>query len=221
MVFLLFALLKYVLNSLLIKSASKNKYFFFIALNSSMFTRSDFEIGSIELPSARKKNRLGQARHLTEDDLAALFGHLPNPKWTCVFAIAYFTGSRISEVLSLEVTDIDTDRITFKRENTKTRKPRVAMIVSSLRPFLMAYEAPKVGYQFPAGPNAKQPTHLSRQAADKVLRIACERVGLDGVSTHSFRRSFATNLYQQGYSLAKIARLIGHSHASMTARYVE
>ena len=45
--------------------------------------------------------------------------------------------------------------------------------------------------------------------------------GLDGVSTHSFRRSFATNLHKQGYSLAKIARLLGHSSASMTARYVE
>jgi integrase/recombinase XerD len=186
-----------------------------------VFTRSDFEIGAIELPTAKKKNRLGQARQLTEENLAQLFEYLPSQKWKCVFAIAYFTGSRISEVLSLDVTDIDTDRITFRRENTKTRKPRVAMIVNALKPFLVAYEAPDTGYLFPAGHNAKQPTHLTRQSADQVLRTACECVDLDGVSTHSFRRSFATNLYQQGYSLAKIARLVGHSSASMTARYVE
>ncbi|MBD2115258.1 MULTISPECIES: tyrosine-type recombinase/integrase [Cyanophyceae] len=41
------------------------------------------------------------------------------------------------------------------------------------------------------------------------------------MSTRNFRRSFATNLHKQGYSLAKIARLLGRSSASMTARYVE
>jgi integrase/recombinase XerD len=186
-----------------------------------MFTRSDFEIGEIDLPAARKKNRIGQARHLTEEDIATIFEYLPNHKWRCVFAIAYFTGSRISEVLSLDITDIDTDRITIRRENTKNRKPRVAMIVSRLRPFLIAYEAPDKGYLFPSGYNAQHPSHITRQATDIVLRTACECVGLEGVSTHSFRRSFATNLYRQGYGLAKIARLIGHSSASMTARYVE
>ncbi len=186
-----------------------------------MFTQADFQIGAVELPAARKHNRTGQARHLTEENLAALFEYLPAAKWKCVFAIAYFTGSRISEVLSLEAADIGTDRITFRREKTKTRKPRVAMIVSGLRPFLDAYDAPTVGYLFPARHNAKRPTHIKRQSADQVLREACEFVELEGVSTHSFRRSFATNLHQQGYSLAKIARLLGHSSASMTARYIE
>jgi integrase/recombinase XerD len=147
-----------------------------------MFTRSDFEIGDIDLPAARKKNRIGQARHLTEEDIASLFEHLPEQKWQCVFAIAYFTGSRISEVLSLNVTDIDSDRITIRRENTKARKPRVATIVSRLRPFLIAYKSPDSGYLFPSGYNAQHPSHLTRQAADLVLRTACECAGLEGVS---------------------------------------
>lgn len=115
---------------------------------------------------------------------------------------------------------IGQDRISFRRENTKMKKPRVAMVVEALRPFLAAYAAPQVGYLFPAHHNG-QGGHISRQAADLVLRDACEMIGIDGVSTHSFRRSFASNLHRQGYSLAKIARLLGHSSASMTARYVE
>lgn len=185
-----------------------------------MFAASDFELGSIELPEARKVDRRGQARNLTPENLGTIFAELPNDKWRAVFAIAYFTGSRISEVLTLDVSDVATDRTSFRRENTKTKKPRLAMVVDALRPFLAAYDAPQNGYLFPAHHNGDG-GHLSRQAADKVLRDACEMAGLDGVSTHSFRRSFATNLHKQGYSLAKIARLLGHSSASMTARYVD
>lgn len=185
-----------------------------------MFTAADFALQNIELPEARKVDRRGQARNLSEENLGSIFAELPNEKWQAVFAIAYFTGSRISEVLSLDVSDIGTDRISFRRENTKTKKPRVAMVVEALRPFLAAYDIPQSGYLFLAHHNGSG-GHISRQAADKVLRDACDLAGLDGVSTHSFRRSFATNLHKQGYSLAKIARLLGHSSASMTARYVD
>ena len=185
-----------------------------------MFTAADFELKSVELPEARKVDRRGQARNLSPENLGAIFAELPSDKWRAVFAIAYFTGFRISEVLSLDVGDIGPDRISFRRENTKTKKPRAAMIVETLRPFLANYDVPSAGYLFPAHHNG-QGGHLSRKATDRMLRDAYELAGLDGVSTHSFRRSFATNLHKQGYSLAKIARLLGHSSASMTARYVD
>jgi integrase/recombinase XerD len=185
-----------------------------------MFTAASFALQNIELPEARKTDRRGQARSLTEENLVDIFAQLPSEKWMAVFAIAYFTGSRISEVLSLSVGDVASDRISFKAENTKTKKPRVAVLVEALRPFLSAYDAPQAGYLFPAHHNG-QGGGLSRQSADTVLRNACDMIALDGVSTHSFRRSFATNLHKAGYSLAKIARLLGHSSASMTARYVD
>ena len=186
-----------------------------------MFTANSFTLQSVGLPEARKVDRRGQARHLTEEDLAALFDVLPDGKWQTIFAITYFTGSRVSDVLTLDVADIGPDRISFRRENIKTKKPRRAMVVEGLRPFLAAYDAPQSGYPFPARHNAKGGGHITRQAADLVLSDACEMIGLDGVSTHSFRRSFATNLHKQGYSLAKIARLLDHSSPTMTARYVE
>jgi integrase/recombinase XerD len=186
-----------------------------------MLTSQSFSVAAVELPEAGKRNREGQARHLTEDDLARLFPELPDAKWQCVFALAYFTGSRISEVLKLEVSDIETEIVWFRKANTKTKQARAAKIVPELRPFLAAYPFPQSGYLFPSRHNARHTGHLSRQAADLVLREACEYIGLTGVSTHSFRRSFATNLSKQGNSLAKIARLLGHKSATMTARYVE
>ncbi|MEM1291142.1 MAG: site-specific integrase [Cyanobacteria bacterium P01_H01_bin.162] len=40
------------------------------------------------------------------------------------------------------------------------------------------------------------------------------------MSNHSFRRSFATNLYRNGEPMAKICRLLGHKNLTMTARYI-
>jgi integrase len=96
-----------------------------------MFTTANFDITGVRLPEARKQNRYGQARHLTEKDLVEIFNHLPDAKWRCVFAIAYFTGSRIGEVLKLRVDDIEGDRVLFRAENTKTKKTRVAVAVPS------------------------------------------------------------------------------------------
>ena len=40
------------------------------------------------------------------------------------------------------------------------------------------------------------------------------------VSTHTARRSFATNLYLSGCDLYTIGRMMGHSSADMTRRYI-
>lgn len=185
-----------------------------------MFTDADFDISAIALPEARKQNRHGQARHLTEENLVDLFNALPDEKWRCLFAIAYFTGSRISEVLQLEVGDVTAERVLFRAANTKMRKTRVALIVPPLQAFLDEYDFPVSGYLFPAHHNGARGGHLSRQGADWLLRQVCEVVGLEGVSTHSFRRSFATNLYRNGEPMAKICRLLGHKNLTMTARYI-
>lgn len=185
-----------------------------------MFTTAHFDISQIDLPAARKQNRHGQARHLTEDDLAALFNVLPDAKWRCLFAIAYFTGARISEVLKLQVVDVTLEQVIFRAANTKTKKMRIALIVPPLQAFLDAYDWPSAGYLFPAHHNGDRTSHLSRQGADWLLRQTCQTIGLEGVSTHSFRRSFATNLHRNGEPMAKICRLLGHQSLTTTARYI-
>ena len=185
-----------------------------------MFTSADFDLSAIDLPEARKQNRHGQARHLTEANLVDIFNALPDEKWRCLFAISYFTGSRISEVLQLTVADVTGDRMLFRAATTKLRKTRGPLVVPPLQAFLAEYEFPRTGYLFPAHHNGARGGHLSRQGADWMLRQVCASVGLEGVSTHSFRRSFATNLYRNGEPMAKICRLLGHKNLTMTARYI-
>ena len=53
-------------------------------------------------------------------------------------------------------------------------------------------------------------TSMSRQAADKALRATCLAAGIEGVSTHSFRRSMAQSAVKRGVPLHVVQRITGH-----------
>lgn len=45
--------------------------------------------------------------------------------------------------------------------------------------------------------------------------------GIEGASSHSGRRTFATRLIEKGVDIKAVSVLMGHSSVAMTARYVE
>ena len=57
--------------------------------------------------------------------------------------------------------------------------------------------------------------------ADKILKDACDRVGLFGVSTHSFRRTALTMMSSAGISLRVIQEISGHNDLGTLQRYLE
>ena len=63
--------------------------------------------------------------------------------------------------------------------------------------------------------------HLTRFAADKILRDACERFGLAGVSTHSFRRTALTQMLSAGITLRHIQEISGYHDLGTLQRYLE
>ncbi len=66
----------------------------------------------------------------------------------------------------------------------------------------------------------RSPT-LTRFAADKILWDACVRVGLEGVSTHSFRRTALTMMSSAGIPLRVIQEISGHNDLGTLQRYLE
>ena len=60
-----------------------------------------------------------------------------------------------------------------------------------------------------------------RFTADKVLRNACKRIGLVGVSTHSFRRTALTIMSSAGVPLRHIQEISGHNDLGTLQRYLE
>ena len=115
------------------------------------------------------------------------------------------------------------DLITFKRftMNGKTSTRQVA-IKSPIRFLQDAWEAagdmPNEGYLFKSRHGGRFP-HVSGANADLILGQACDLCGLDGVITHSFRRTYITKLRDKGYSPAQSQSRTGHKRRQNLMHY--
>ena len=146
-----------------------------------------------------------------------------------IFDLAYYTGERWGAILKLRVCDIYRDVarrqlhecVTYRASTRKDGETRQVPIHPQLRLHLKTYEPPQVGYLFPS---PEIPTQaLGFRAADRALRRALERAGLDksGYSTHSTRRGFITQLHDKGLSVKVIQSLTGHKSLAVLSRYIE
>lgn len=63
--------------------------------------------------------------------------------------------------------------------------------------------------------------HLTQFMADKILRDACKRIGVEGVSTHLFRRTTLTQMSSAGIHLRIIQEISGHGDLMTLQHYLE
>ena len=62
---------------------------------------------------------------------------------------------------------------------------------------------------------------ISERMVQKQLKIVCDYLGYEGISTHSFRKWYATEIYRSnGYDITLVQRLLQHSSAAVTQRYI-
>lgn len=174
-----------------------------------------------------KVDRNGKARSLTEQELDQLLAAAPSPRYRALWAVQRWTAARISESLALRWADVN-GCLTYRAATTKTGKTRQVPIAPALREVLTAYReawAAEHGHA-PAPSEALFPamgsttTTQTRQAADKALRQTCTRLGLEGVSTHSFRRSLAQAAVGRGVPLHVVQAVTGHKSLGSLGEYL-
>lgn len=164
-----------------------------------------------------KVNRFGQASVLTPAQIQDLWNELEQPH-LLISKIAYYTAARVGEVLQLRAEDIKGGFIVFRASNTKTKTTRTVEIPQQLQRALDETHLPTSGYLFPGSGKSG---HLTPLAFEKALKKATGLIGLEGVSTHSFRRSMATHLHEKGVPLRAIAQITGHSSLAALERYLD
>lgn len=175
-----------------------------------------------------KVNKHGKAAALADDQLDALIAAAPSARFVALWTLQRHTAARIGEALSLRWADIN-GKITFRKATTKTATTRQLPVHPDLRAVLDAYRsaweqehghAPKRDeYLFPARGCTVAP--MTRQAADKALRATCAALGIEGVSTHSFRRSLAQRLVRDGHPLSLVQKVTGHKSLGSLGEYLE
>ncbi|MFM6060304.1 MAG: tyrosine-type recombinase/integrase [Microcystis aeruginosa] len=168
-----------------------------------------------------KCDRNGQAKILTDSEITAIFS-LFSERDKAIFAICLYCGCRISEALSIRSGDITNGVITLRKNSTKGKKGSRSIPVSpSLEKILNDYIdsiASPGEFLFPGRFKTKP---LTTAYADLVLRQACQKLRLKGISTHSFRRTALTRMHAAGVPLRTIQRISGHSSLAALAFYLE
>lgn len=141
----------------------------------------------------------------------------PNPRIAAALVVEANLGIRIGDVLNLTLADIVRDggryRLDIVEQKTgKTRRFTVTPdLYSYLRDYADAREISKHDRLFP----------FTVRAVQKHLAIVCDYLEIEGVSTHSFRKYFATEIYNaNGHDVVLVQHLLQHSSAAVTQRYI-
>ena len=163
-----------------------------------------------------KRDRHGQAEMWTEEQFQQVMVEL-SPKMRAIFSICYYTGCRVSEARQLKAEDVVGNSIVLRKATTKTKRTRSVPIHPQLQRILDQAQLPTTGYLF----LGRKAGCVTRQACDAALRKACDRLGLEGFSTHSHRRTWATRLDRAGVRLKTIQDLGGWSSMVALQRYLE
>ena len=139
---------------------------------------------------------------------------------------SFICGMRVKEISSLYLSDVVgkdgklKKSFTLESKKTKGNKSREIYLQNkTLIKNLKAYLAVRG--------NQDGPLFLSRKGGSfspNTMQMAFKRLfseaGIEGASSHSGRRTFATTLIEKGFNLVMVAELMGHSSIEMTRKYV-
>lgn len=171
-----------------------------------------------------KNNRFGQSTVLSNSDYLKIRKNQLNVKHQLAYDIAWYTGERFGAIIQLKVSNCfepggkAREYITFQKNTRKaspdgTQKTRQVPIHSTLREILNNYPLTKYSHWLFPGACIYQHVHL--RTCDYLLRKTLEKAGLGnkGISTHSFRRSFASRLNALGVDIKtiQILALLNHN----------
>jgi integrase/recombinase XerD len=179
---------------------------------------------------AVKIDRHGQAAILSHPEIELLFAEgLQSDRDRALFGVCLYTAARIAEACSMLTEDVYTPAgrvracVNIRKAATKGKlATRTIPVIEDLRSLLTFWQ-PHAGkiYLFPGRHASHHWRHITSDSAARCLREACQRVGIEGASTHSFRRTALTQMSNAGIPLRVIQQVSGHRTLTELQKYLE
>jgi integrase/recombinase XerD len=158
---------------------------------------------------------------LSDEELTRLFLCTRNLKHKTMLMTTYAGGLRVSELVNLQLQDIDSGRMTIKICQSKGNKDRYTILSRRLLTELRTYWR-KYKPHFWLFPGLFSDRPMNRSSAELIYSCAKKRAGITKEGgIHTLRHGFATNLLEAGVDLRTIQLLMGHSSIRTTARYIQ
>ena len=157
---------------------------------------------------------------LSQAEVVRFLAAIPGLKQRALLTTIYAAGLRVSEVVALKVSDIDSQRMVIRVRQGKGRTDRSVILSPRLLTLLRTYwkALRPTEWLFPGRvPGAPLTTRQVKRICQEIRQHA----GFTkAVSPHTLRHSFATHLLEAGTDLRSIQLLLGHRSLSTTARYL-
>lgn len=172
---------------------------------------------TIDLPRPKKQMKLPQI--LSTQEVRAILEGLQNTKHKAILCLVYAAGLRVSEVVKLRISDIDSNRMLIHISQGKGRKDRYTMLSNTalevLRVYMQKYRPVHWLFQ-----GEQEDKHITIRSVQRVFKKASEHANITkDVSVHTLRHSFATHLLEGGTDLRYIQELLGHQSSKTTEVY--
>jgi len=164
---------------------------------------------SFERPRSEKK----LPRIIEKDFLLKQIDKISNIKHKAIISLGYSTGIRVSELLNIKITDIDSKRMIINIVNGKGRKDRIVPLSQKILELLRTYfrqHKPKI--------NLFNGVELPKYSKTSCNAIVKKYIGHE-YHFHLLRHSCATALLEFGVDLRIIQMLLGHASIKTTEIY--
>ena len=155
---------------------------------------------------------------LTKKELIFFFNQLNSIKKLAIFKTIYSSGLRLSELVNLKISDLDSEMMLINVRGGKGMKDRVTILSDDLLILLRIYYKkyrPKI-WMF----EATEGKQYSSRAIQKMFHQAFDKTRISKHATvHTLRHTFATHLLENGEDVRRIQKLLGHNNLKTTEIY--
>jgi len=168
---------------------------------------------------------------LTKQQVQALFTLLERStsamgkRNVALFAVLLGTGLRRSELVALELKDVDLNKQTLLVRNGKGNKSRTVFLPKWCLNYLQSWlklRSMQPGYLFCSmliNGSVKPAKALSVWLVYRLIKDKLQHIGVENASPHDLRRTFITRLLEQNIDLNTVRQMAGHASITTTTIY--
>lgn len=158
-----------------------------------------------------------QYNNIIQTIRTGFLGFAPNERLATILVLEANLGMRIGDILNLHLKDIikDGDRYRLDIYEQKTGKYRNFTVPIDVYSYIQTYcidhSIRSKDLIFP----------ITERTVQKELKRVCEWLGYSNIGTHSFRKYFATEIYNNNdYNIVLVQNLLQHASPATTQRYI-
>jgi len=159
---------------------------------------------------------------LSKEEVSSIIKATGNIRHKTMIVTMYACGLRVSELVNLKISNIDSKRMLIHIESAKGDKDRYVVLSQNhldlLRKYYLSQSIRPLSWLF----YSRNPEHpLTVRPVQSMVKKFAQKAGITkNITPHTFRHCYATHLLEEGIDIRKIQMLLGHSSLRTTARYL-